>query len=240
MPDLGGKVAVVTGSTRGIGFAVAEALLQAGSVVVVSSRSPERVAEARDRLVARAGGEVVGIPCDVRDPDACRRLVEATVERLGRLDVLVNNAGVGVFEPIQQMSIEDFRLQIDTNLCGAFYCSKAAAPHLARSGNGWIVNVGSLAGRNTFAGGTGYNASKFGLLGMSEAMMLDLRHQGVRVSLVMPGSVDTEFGHPSGGAARPWALTARDVAQAVVGVMDFPANAHVSRVEMRPSMPPRK
>ena len=240
MPELDGKVAVVTGSTRGIGFAIAEALAVTGAHVVVSSRTPDNVQEAARKLSGRGAGEVVGIPCDVRDPEACWRLIEATVERLGRLDILVNNAGVGVFESIQEMSIDDFRLQIDTNLCGVFYLSKAAVPHLGRSGGGWIVNVGSLASRNTFAGGTGYNASKFGLLGMSEAMMLDLRHQGIRVSLVMPGSVDTEFSLPGGAGARTWALTAEDVARAVLGLMDFPARAHVSRVEMRPSMPPKK
>jgi len=240
MPDLSGKVAMVTGSTRGIGLAIVEALLDAGASVVVSSRTPDHVADAIGGLKGRGPGEVLGIACDVRDPHDCRRLVEETVDRLGRLDVLVNNAGLGVFEPIQQMSVEDFRLQIDTNLCGVFYCAKFAAPHLARTGDGWIVNIGSLASRNTFAGGTGYNASKFGLLGMTEAMMLDLRHEGIRVSLVMPGSVDTDFSHPGGAGERPWALTARDVALAVVDLLDFPLNAHVSRIEMRPSKPPKR
>lgn len=240
MPDLRGKVAVVTGSSRGIGLAIARALAGAGAGVVVSSRSADALEGVAREITERGGGEALAIPCDVTDPEACVRLVESTVERLGRLDVLVNNAGLGVFAPIQELTVEDFRRQVDTNLCGAFYCSKAAAPHLARTGDGWIVNIGSLAGRNTFAGGTGYNASKFGLLGMTEATMLDLRHQGVRVSVVMPGSVDTDFSHPGGGGERPWALTAADVAQAVLNLLDLPPNAHVSRVEMRPSKPPQK
>jgi NAD(P)-dependent dehydrogenase (short-subunit alcohol dehydrogenase family) len=147
---------------------------------------------------------------------------------------------VGVFAPVQDLSVDDFRLQIETNLCGVFYCSKAAVEHLTRHGDGWIVNIASLAGRNPFAGGTAYNATKFGLVGMTEAMMLDLRHQGIRVSVVMPGSVDTDFSHPGGAGGRPWALTADDVARAVLGLMDFPPHAHVSRVEMRPSRPPGK
>jgi len=239
MAELEGKVAVVTGSTSGIGLAIARALAAADAHVVVSSRRAERVEEVARSLSGTGAGDVVGIRCDVTDADDCAALIEGTVERLGRLDLLVNNAGLGVFESIRDMSIEDFRRQIDTNLCGVFYCSKAAAPHLIESGDGWIVNVGSLAGRNTFAGGTGYNASKFGLLGMTEAMMLDLRHDGVRVSLVMPGSVDTAFSHPGGEEGKPWALTADDVARAVLDLVAYPAHAHVSRVEMRPSRPPR-
>jgi len=239
MPDLSGKVAIVTGSSRGIGLATARALAGAGADVVVSSRSPERTAEAARSLEGAGPGRVLAVACDVRDQAACAALVERTVEGLGRLDVLVNNAGIGVFASILNLSPEDFRLQIDTNLCGVFYCAQAAAPHLMRTGDGWIVNVGSLAARNSFAGGTGYNASKFGLLGMSEAMMLDLRHQGIRVSIVLPGSVDTDFSHPGGAGNRDWALTADDVARAVLNVMDFPPNAHVSRVEMRPARPPR-
>ena len=238
MSDLDGRVALVTGSTRGIGLDVARVLLEAGSSVVVSSRDERRVRDVVEELAAGSGDRVHGIACDVRDPDACERLVAQTLERFGRLDILVNNAGVGVFAPIGELSIEDFRFQIETNLCGVYYCSKAAAHHLADSGNGWIVNIGSLAGRHAFAGGTAYNATKFGLVGMTEAMMLDLRHDGVRVSLVMPGSVETGFADRE-GVARPWALQSADVARAVLGLLDYPANAHVSRVEMRPSKPQR-
>lgn len=240
MTDMSGKVALVTGSTKGIGLAVAEALADAGSDVVVTSRTPEDVARTAERLDGSGSGRVVGIPCDVRDPDACASLVEDAVARLGRLDVLVNNAGVGIFDSILEMSIEDWRLQIDTNLGGVFYCSRAAAPHLSRSGDGWIINIGSLAGRNTFAGGTGYNASKFGLVGMSEAMMLDLRYEDVRVSLIMPGSVNTWFRGREQAEERDWRLEAEDVARAVLDLLAYPPGALVSRVEMRPTRPPRK
>jgi len=241
MPDLSGRVAIVTGSTKGIGRAVAEAMLDAGADVVISSRTVEDVERVAAELQGRGGGEVLGRPCDVREPDECRALVEAAVERFGRLDILVNNAGVGRFAPVPEMSVDDWRVQIDTNLSGVFYCSKAALPHLSESGDGWIVNVGSLAGKNTFSGGAAYNASKFGLVGLTEAMMLDVRHDDVRVSLVMPGSVDTWFNdRDPEGSPRAWAQKPEDVALAVLGLLEQPRRTHVSRIEMRPSQPPKK
>ena len=240
MQDLKGKVALVTGSTKGIGLAIAEHLAGAGASVVVSSRTPADVDDVAERLNHGADGEIAGIPCDVRDPDACRRLVDDTVERMGRLDVLVNNAGIGIMKSITEMSVEEWRLQIDTNLGGVFYCSKAAIPHLSRTGDGWIINIGSLASRNSLAGGAGYNASKFGLLGMTEAIMLDVRHDDVRVSLVMPGSVNTHFGGREPRTERDWRLQAEDCATAVMQLLAYPKEAHVSRIEMRPSQPPKK
>jgi 3-oxoacyl-[acyl-carrier protein] reductase len=232
MSNLKGKVAVVTGSTKGIGLAIAERLHAAGAGVVVSSRTANDVAAVAKRL----GAPAIGIPCDVGDPAACERLIGETVERLGRLDILVNNAGFGIFKSITELSVEEWRRQIDVNLGGVFYCSKAAMPHLSATGDGFIVNIGSLAGRNFFAGGTGYNAAKAGLVGMTEAMMLDVRHDDVRVSIVMPGSVNTHFrGEQASG--RSWPLEADDVALAVMQILDYPKEAHVSRVEIRPSQP---
>jgi len=166
--------------------------------------------------------------------------VRKTVDRFGALDLVVNNAGVGKFAPIQEMSLEDWHLQVETNLNGVFFFSRAAIPHLMRSGDAWIINIGSLAGRNPFAGGAAYNATKFGLLGMTEAMMLDLRYEGIRVSLVMPGSVDTSFGGRQEGEKAGWALTSEDVSRAVMDLLRYPRNALASRVELRPSQPPRK
>jgi len=235
MLDLTGKVAIVTGSTKGIGLAVVEHLLEAGAKVVVSSRTAADVEAVAERL----GDRVHGIPCDVADPDQCAALVAGTVEHFGRLDILVNNAGLGVFKPISEMSIAEWKLQIDVNLGGVFYLSKAALAPLSASGDGFIVNIGSLASRNSFANGTGYNASKFGLLGMSEAMMLDVRYDDIRVSLIMPGSVETWFNGHEPTDERNWKLHADDCALAVVQVLSYPKNAHVSRVEMRPSQPRR-
>ena len=241
MPDLSGKVALITGSTRGIGRAVAEAMLDAGASVGVTARTEEDVERVSRELADRGDGSVLGRPCDVRNPEECRALVDAVVAELGRLDILVNNAGLGVFAPVPELSVDDWQAQIDTNLSGVFYCSKAALPHLSETGDGWIVNVGSLAGRNPFSGGAAYNASKFGLVGLTEVMMLDVRHDDVRVSLVMPGSVDTRFGgRDPEGNPRDWAQKPEDVALAVMSLLDQPRHTHVSRIEMRPSQPPKK
>lgn len=239
MPDLSGRTAVVTGSTKGIGRAVAEALSGAGANVVVSARTAGDVEDTVERLREGAGGEVVGIACDVRRPDNCAELIQWTVDRLGGLDILVNNAGVGIFKSVKEMTGDEWRRVVETNLHGVFHLSRAAIPRLVESEFAWIVNVGSLAGRNTFAGGAAYNASKFGLVGLTEAMMLDLRHDGIRVCMVMPGSVDTAFSHPGGEGERAWALGPDDVARAVLQLMEYPSNAHVSRVEMRPARPPK-
>ncbi|MGD8599870.1 MAG: SDR family oxidoreductase [Gemmatimonadota bacterium] len=236
MPNLTGKVAIVTGSTKGIGLAVAERMVNEGASVVISSRTAADV----ESVAGRLGDSAIGIPCDVADPSACQALADQTVERFGRLDVLVNNAGFGIFKPISEMSIEEWRRQIDVNLGGVYYMSKAALPHLSATGDGFIINIGSLAGRNSFAGGTGYNASKFGLVGMTEAMMLDVRHDDVRVSIIMPGSVNTNFGGKEQKAERSWPLQADDCALAVMQLLEYPKEAHVSRIEMRPSQPPKR
>jgi NAD(P)-dependent dehydrogenase (short-subunit alcohol dehydrogenase family) len=239
MTDLTGRAALVTGSTHGIGRATAAQLLAAGMNVVVNSRDEGRAREAAEGLARWGPGRAVGIAADVRDPSACAALVEGAVRAFGRLDVLDNNAGVGILKPVQELSAEDWAAQIETNLGGVFHCSRAAVPHLKKSGDGWIINIGSLAGRNAFAGGAAYNATKFGVLGMSEAMMLDLRYENIRVSVVMPGSVDTDFGGGHGGSKKGWALEAEDVARAVLQLVQLPPHALVSRVEMRPSRPPK-
>jgi 3-oxoacyl-[acyl-carrier protein] reductase len=161
-------------------------------------------------------------------------------EQKGRLDVLVNNAGIGGFAPVDEISTDDFRAIVETNLFGPFYAIRAAAPVMRRHGGGFIVNIASLASVNAFAGGSAYNASKFGLLGLSESAMLDLRHGGIRVAAVLPGSVATEFGGSHGGRESSWMLTADDVAQAVADLVRFPDRAIPSRIDLRPSKPPKK
>jgi len=238
MSDFHGRVALVSGGTKGIGRAIVEDLLGSGFKVAFSARTSADVEKFEEALSAK--GEVIGVAADVRDPEACENLVEQAVGRFGGLDVLVNNAGVGRFAPLHEMSLEDWHTQIDTNLNGVFYLSRASVPHLKKSADAWIINIGSLAGRNAFAGGSAYNASKFGLRGMTEAMMLDLRYEGIRVSLIMPGSVATAFGSRPPEAKEGWALTSEDVSRAVLDLLRYPGNAHVSKVEMRPSQPPRK
>ncbi len=240
MDELTERVALVTGATKGIGRSIAEALVQAGCHVAVSARTAEDVHRAESELATLGGGNAIGVTCDVRDPGACADLVATTVERLGGLDVLVNNAGMGVFKPIQEMTVDEFQTQIETNLGGVFYCSKAAIPYLSAGDGGWIINIGSLAGRNAFAGGTAYNASKFGLRGLSEAMMLDLRYDNIRVSMIMPGSVNTAFAGTEPGPEGAWKLQGGDIARAVVDLLNYPGNALPSKIEMRPSQPPRR
>jgi 3-oxoacyl-[acyl-carrier protein] reductase len=234
------RVAIVTGGTKGIGRAIARDRLAAGFRVALTARTAPDVERTAEELSRDPGGDVLGLVADVRDSVACETVVDRTVGRFGNLDLLVNNAGVGKYAPIQEMSVEDWHLQVDTNLSGVFYLSRAAIPHLMDSSDAWIINIGSLAGRNPFAGGAAYNATKFGLLGMTEAMMLDLRYEGIRVSLVMPGSVDTSFGDRQGGEKSGWALNPDDVSRAVLDLLRYPRNALASRVELRPSRPPRK
>jgi NAD(P)-dependent dehydrogenase (short-subunit alcohol dehydrogenase family) len=238
MIDLTGRVALVTGGSAGIGRSIAAALHAHGARVALTSRSAERAQEAARQIAGGDSDSVIGLACDVRDPDACSSAADATVQRLGGLDILINNAGLGVFKSIREMTIEEWELQIRTNLDGVFYMTKAALPTLVDTDDAWIINIGSLAGRNTFPGGVAYNASKFGLVGMSEAMMLDLRYDGIRTAIVMPGSVNTDFSHQ--GEDRPWAIQPEDIAASVLHLMSQPATTLISRVEVRPSAPPRR
>ncbi len=187
-------------------------------------------------LGARGRARVTGAVCDVRVAEQCERLVAHAVETFGRLDILINNAGLGIFAPVEELSIDAWHQLLETNLDGVFYCCRAALPHLKRQG-GWIINIGSLAGKNAFAGGAGYNATKFGLLGFSEALMLEVRHAGVRVSCIMPGSVATEF--RAGGRDDEWKLAPEDVARVVSDLLAFPERALPSRIEIRPTRPPK-
>lgn len=235
MGDLQGKVALVTGGSRGIGRAVTAALLRQGVRVALSGLHAQTVASAVEDL--RVQGPVLGVPCDVRSGEHCRRLVEEVVAWGGGLDLLINNAGVGIFKPLLAMSVEEWEEQIKVNLLGAYYCTYFALPHIIPR-QGWIINVASLAAKNTFPGGTAYNASKFGLLGFSEALMQEVRHQGVRVATVLPGSVDTEFG--GHGTGQAWKLSPEDVAQAILALLAFPPRALPSALELRPAKPETK
>jgi len=235
MGFLDDKVAVVTGGNRGIGRGIVEALAQEGASVILTARAAESAAGA-----ARAvGARVRGVACDVRSYEAVRSLFQDVAGREGGVDVLVNNAGIGVFSPLADLSPDDWRAVIETNLNGVYYCCHEAIPLMKKRGGGYIFNISSLAGRNAFPNGTAYNASKFGLNGFSEALMQEVRYDGIRVSYLMPGSVATEFGRGS-TAKQGWALTPADVAEVVIDLLRSPQHALYSRVEMRPSQPPRK
>jgi NAD(P)-dependent dehydrogenase (short-subunit alcohol dehydrogenase family) len=235
---LSAKVAIVTGGTRGIGRAIAERFLQEGASVAICGRSPESVARAVEEMAKTSNGKVFGQAADVSKPDEVRRFFQSVDAQFGGLHILINNAGVGIFRRVAELSLEDWHQMIDVNLSGAFYCSREALPRFNNAGGGYIVNISSLAGKNPFSGGAGYNASKFGLNGFSEALMLDHRYDNVRVSYIMPGSVNTEFGTgPSADA--DWKIAPQDIADVVMALLRMPERTLVSRVEMRP-LKPRK
>ncbi len=234
------RVALVTGGSRGIGRAVVEALAEDGWRVYFCSKSEGSVSSAVDELSGRFGDRVAGRAVDVREQGEVDDFVEWVKGEAGRLDCLVNNAGLGRFGPVDKITGDEWREVLRTNLDGTFYLIRAAAPVLKESGGGWILNIASLASKNPFAGGAAYNASKFGMLGLSDAAMLDLRHDGIRVSVIMPGSVDTDFGSRDPDKETAWMLGPDDVARTVRDLLAYPDRALPSRIELRPSRPPKK
>lgn len=244
-----GRSAVVTGATRGIGFAIASALASAGASVAICGRTQSGVDDAVRRLTQEitpfAGRKVVGKAADVRGSVDVAGFFEWVAAETGGPDILVNNAGVGIMRSTAELTVEQWRETMDTNLTGAFYCSREALPRMKNRGGGYIINIGSLAGKNAFAGGAAYNASKFGLNGFSEAMMLDHRYDNVRVSHIMPGSVDTEFNAAKAKADRPtvdrptvdWKIAPEDIGEIVLMLLRMPERTLVSQVEVRPAKP---
>jgi len=236
MEPLAGKIAIVTGGTRGIGRAIAERLLREGSRVAICGRQQASVGRAVAEM--HQFGDICGFAADITQPSQVEHFFAQVDARFDGLDILINNAGEGVFRKVAEMTIEEWHRNIDLNLSGAFYCAHAALPRFARRAGGFIVNISSLAARNAFRGGAAYNASKFGLNGFSEALMLDHRYDNVRVCSIMPGSVATEFGdteRPNDSA--DWKVAPGDVAEVVAMVLRMPARTMVSQVEMRPSKP---
>ena len=234
-------MAIVTGGSRGIGRAIAAAFLQKGVHVAISGVNPGRLQKAEAELsrMSSGGAQVMTFEADVRDHLAVESIFDETARRQGGLDIVVNNAGVGWFGSVESQGHDEWRRVMDTNLTGVFNCCKASIPHLRRRGGGSIVNISSLAGSNPFSGGASYCASKAALDAFSEALMQELRQDGIRVSYVKPGSVNTDFaGHAD--PENEWKLRAEDVAQVVVDLVSHDPRSLPSRVEIRPSKPPRK
>lgn len=234
------KTAIVTGGTKGIGRAIAEALLREGISVCISARHQTEIDEAVAQLNEKGGGRAIGFEADVRDYDEVKALVSHTAKELGGLDILINNAGIGIFETVEETLPEDFRAVLETNLFGVFYCCHEAIPQMKKRGGGYIINISSLAGANPHPRMAAYNASKFGLNGFSEALMQEVRHDDIKVSYIMPGSVNTEFGGDSPSDAKSWQLTPQDIARVVVDLLHHDDRSLPSRVEIRPSKPPKK
>src|SRR6266851_3728470 len=233
------RVALVTGGTRGIGEAIARRLAGDGFSVAISGRTEDSVRKTVERF-RKDGLTVRGFAADARSEQEQKALIEWVGREFGRLDVLVNNAGIGDFESVEKLSPDRFRAVVETNLFGPFYAIHYAAPLMKKGNGGFIVNIGSLAAVNAFAGGAAYNASKFGLLGLSDAAMLDLRHEGIRIAIVLPGSVASEFSHSHRSKESSWMLAVEDVAQAVSDLVRYPDRAIASRLDLRPSHPPKK
>ena len=284
--NLNNKTAIVTGGTKGIGRAIAEALIRDGASVCVTARTQselektvrqltqgflktgQRVRSRKhegvvlgltptnvrvrwdgesketyiypERLTIHGRRRVIGLVCDVRKFRQVKTLIDHTVKELGGLDILVNNAGIGTFETVEETSPEDFRAVLETNLFGVFYCCHEAIPQMKKRGRGYIINISSLAGANPHPRMAAYNASKFGLNGFSEALMQEVRHDNIKVSYIMPGSVNTEFGGDSPSDEKSWQLTPQDIARVVVDLLHHDDRALLSRVEIRPSKPPRR
>jgi NAD(P)-dependent dehydrogenase (short-subunit alcohol dehydrogenase family) len=234
------KSAIVTGSTKGIGRAIAEELLRAGARVTISARNEGEVKSAASDLEKDHPKRVLGRRCDVRREDDVKALFEETERTFGGVDILVNNAGVGFFKNLEEMSLADWNSVIETNLTGVFLCSRAAIPRMRKRGGGYILNISSLAGRNAFPQATAYNASKFGLNGMSEALMQEVRYDGIKVSYLMPGSVATHFNDHTPGPEDEWKIQPPDLARIVLDLLTQDVRTLPSAVEIRPSKPPKK
>ena len=234
------KAAIVTGSTKGIGRAIAEGLLDAGARVAISARNSQEVAAAAKDLERAHPGRVLARPCDVRREDQVAALFAETERAFGGVDILVNNAGVGLFRNLEGMSLEEWNSVIETNLTGVFLCSREAIPRMRKRGGGYIFNISSLAGKNAFPSASAYNASKFGLNGMSEALMQEVRYDGIKVSYLMPGSVATQFTGTAPGPEDAWKIQPRDIARIVLDLLNQEPRTLPSAVEIRPSRPPRK
>jgi NAD(P)-dependent dehydrogenase (short-subunit alcohol dehydrogenase family) len=235
MESLQNKIVLITGGSKGIGYGVAESLIQEGAKVAITSRSQKSADEAAAKLNKIGKGEAIGIQADVRDANAQQKAVDVAVKKFGSLDVLVANAGLGYFGNIETLTIDQWNETIDTNLTGVFYSIKACLPELKKS-KGYIITMASLAGTNFFAGASAYNASKFGLVGFTQAAMLDLRALGIKVSTIMPGSVATEFGG-SGKSEESWKIQPEDIGQIVVDLLKMHPRTLPSKIEVRPSMP---
>ena len=238
--NLNGKSAIVTGGTKGIGRAIAEALVREGVNVCISARHQRELDNTVSELSKLSAGRAIGSLCDVRDHEQVKKLIAHAASELGGLDVLINNAGIGMFETVEAMAVEDFRAVLETNLFGVFYCCHEAIPRMKQRGGGYIINISSLAGANPHPQMAAYNASKFGLNGFSEALMQEVRHDNIKVSYIMPGSVNTEFGGDDPSDEKNWQLTPQDIARVVLDLLRHDDRALPSRVEIRPSKPPKK
>ena len=237
MGSLSGKVAFVTGGSRGIGLAIARVLVLEGAQVAITGKSDAHLSAARPLIEAEGPASVETLKADVRRYEDVERALAAVVSRFGGLDIVINNAGVGIFANVADMTPDQWSEVIDTNLTGVFHVCRAAIPHLRRRGGGTIINISSLAGKNSFITAAAYCASKAGLNAFSEALMQEVRYDNIRVSYVMPGSVATEFAGGDEAKGADWKTAPEDVADVVRDLLQQNPRSLASRVELRPSKP---
>jgi 3-oxoacyl-[acyl-carrier protein] reductase len=240
METLRGKVALVTGGSRGIGLAIARALAADGVNVSVTGLSDAHLSAARPGIESAGPSSVETLRADVRRYDDIERAINATVGRFGGLDILINNAGVGIFADVADMTPGQWSEVIETNITGVFNACHAAIPHLRRRGGGSIVNISSLAGSNPFVRGAAYCASKAAVDAFSESLMQEVRYDNIRVHCVAPGSVATEFAQGDAAKGADWKVAPEEVAEVVINLLRHPARSLPSRVELRPTRPPKK
>lgn len=232
------KVALITGGTKGIGRGIAAALLQQGMKVAITGRDAESTRKAAHELTKNQD-YILGVGADVRDYESQQAAVAAVIKKFGKIDVLCANAGLGHFESIVNMTPQQWNETIDTNLTGVFYSVKASLDAI-KATKGYIFTISSLAGTNFFEKGTAYNASKFGLTGFTQALMLDLRQDDVKVTTIMPGSVSSHFGGRSPDQGTDWRIQPEDLGQLTVDLLKMHPRTLPSKVEVRPSKPPKK
>lgn len=237
MNDLTGKVAYITGGSKGIGLGIAQQLLYEGMNVAITSRSMEAAVSAADTLQGDRA-KIMALASDVGSMASETAAVQSVLARFGRIDVVVANAGVGHFAPIDSLTETQWKETIDTNLTGVFNSVKASLEALKQS-KGYIITIASLAGTNFFANGSAYNASKFGLVGFTQAIMLDLRQYGIKVTTIMPGSVATHFNNHIPSDADAWKIQPEDIGQMVADLLHMHPRTLPSKIEVRPTMPPK-
>jgi NAD(P)-dependent dehydrogenase (short-subunit alcohol dehydrogenase family) len=237
MQSIKGKTALITGGSKGIGYGIAKSLLEQGMNVAITSRSQQAADEAADSL--SKFGKIIGIASDVRSLESEQNAVKQVVEKFGKLDVLIANAGLGHFATIMEMTPKQWNDVIDVNLTGVFHSVKAGLDQLIEN-KGYLITIASLAGTNFFAKGAAYNASKFGLVGFTQAVMLDVRQQGVKVSTIMPGSVTSHFNNHQPNDKDAWKIQPEDLGEMVVSLLQMNPRTLPSKIEVRPSMPPSK
>ena len=237
MENLTNKTALITGGSKGIGFGIAECLVEQDMNVVITGRSEATITEAADKLNQIKPGKALGLVADVRNLKDQESAVQETINKFGQLDLLIANAGVGHFASIEEMTEKQWQDTMDINLTGVFNSIKPAISPLKET-RGMIITIASLAGTNFFAKGSAYNASKFGLVGFTQAIMLDLRKYGIRVSTIMPGSVRSEFNHPAPDADESWKIQPEDLGSLVIELMQMNPRTLPSKIEVRPTTPP--